>query len=200
MSQAEVFLAGEGDRYHERNRNAELNASVVNAILSIGFRPNAILEIGCGDGRYLHELYQYYGGRCVGVDPSSDAIAEGKLKYPEIELICTDAKGITDRSSFDLIVFGFCLYLMDRQDLFYLVYQFDWHLKDGGYLAIHDFDPEYPQVSTYKHRKGIYSYKMDYPSLWLANPGYRKITKAKTGEGTAITILQKHGWGSLCES
>jgi ubiquinone/menaquinone biosynthesis C-methylase UbiE len=196
MKQSLAFMLGEGDRYHERNRGAIVKKSVVNAILGIGIKPKSILEVGCGDARYLHELYGYYSCLCVGIDPSASAIREASDKYPELELYRGTAEemyGFHD-NKFDLIIFGFCLYLADRDQLFHIVANADGCLREGGFIAIHDFDPEYPQIVAYHHKPGLNSYKMDYSSLWLANPAYQKLSKTKTEEGEAITIIQKRCW------
>jgi len=197
MNQADAFLEGEGDNYHERNRTKALNRRVLNPILGLGLQSPRILEVGCGDGRYLDELNRYLRGRGAGVDPSSKAISEGKIKYPLLDLhtgIATDIGIYFDRHEFDLIIFGFCLYLIDRDDLFEAVSDSDYLLKPNGFIAIHDFNARKPKVVPYQHLDGIKSYHMDYPKLWLANPAYKEVTKEETGKGTAITIIRKVGW------
>ena len=202
MKQAEAFLMGEGDKWYDRNRDAKLNYAIVDTLCGLDPKPNSILEVGCGNARYLGELHRYLGGRCVGIDASNQAILEGRKNYPSLNLKHNTAlPGIRREwaipAAYDLIIFGFCLYVMDRDDLFLTVAYTDCILKPGGFLAIHDFDPDRPIVVPYKHKKGVCSYKMDYPALWLANPAYTLVTKAKTAEGEALTIIRKTGWGNL---
>jgi len=201
MRQAEVFLKGEGDEWYERNRRAELDPTVVSAITAIDFKPDSILEVGCGNGRYLGELYRVYGQetRALGIDPSSKAIKEARKNYPGIKFRVDDAsEGLNfecgNQTHYDLIIFGFCLYLLDRTDLFYVVAASDAILNDGGYLVVHDFDTLRPHKVPYKHKEGIFSYKMDHSQLWLSNPAYTWVSRTKTGDGQSITIIRKTGW------
>lgn len=199
MRQAKAFLTGEGDKWYERNKQAELDYTVVNTLCGLDPKPNSILEVGCGNARYLGELHRYFGGKAVGIDPSKKAIFEGRKAFPSLRLKHNDAiPGLrwewALHYEYDLILFGFCLYILDRSDLFLAVAYSDAILKNGGFLAIHDFDPPKPKVVPYKHVEGLSSYKMDYSSLWLANPGYSLVYKAKTRDGEAITIIRKTGW------
>jgi len=205
MRQAEVFLKGEGDEWYERNRDAELNPIVVSSIVTSNIRPASVLEVGCGNGRYLGELHRLYRAinqepiRTLGIDPSSKAIKEARKNYPGIKFRVDDAsEGLNfecgNQTHYDLIIFGFCLYLLDRTDLFYVVAASDAILNDGGYIAIHDFDTLRPHKVPYKHKDGIFSYKMDHSQLWLSNPAYTWVNRTKTGDGQSITIIRKTGW------
>jgi len=201
MKQADIFLEGEGDEWYERNRRAELNPDVVNAILNIGVRPDSMLEIGCGNGRYLGELHRRFGSetRALGIDPSRKAIQEGRKNYPGIKFRVDDAVSALNLECgcdqhHDLIIFGFCLYLLDRADLFYVVAVSDAILTAGGYIAIHDFDTLRPQKVPYKHKEGVFSYKMDHSQLWMANPAYTWVSRTRTGNGQSLTIIRKTGW------
>ncbi len=199
MKQSEAFLNGEGDNWYERNRHAELNYAVVDAIIDACKEPSRILEVGCGNARYLGELHRYYGCECSGIDASEKAISEGHKNYPALELVHDtipnslyqlEVLGI----KYDLILFGFCLYIVDRDRLFEIVDLTDGILMDGGYIAIHDFDPIEPIKVPYKHKEGLFTYKMNNAGLWLANPAYKQVSKTQTAPGETITIIQKVGW------
>jgi len=199
MNQARIFFNGEGDKWHERNRKSEINYAVVDAITGLDFKPNSILEIGCGSARYLGELHRYYGCRCVGIDPSAQALAQGRKDNPALILrhdmaVTAMSAEFAHLQTHDLIVFGFCLYLLDREDVMMAVAFSDGILRKGGYIAIHDFDVKEPKKAPYKHKDGVFTYKMDYPSLWLANPEYSLVFKTTTAEGEAITIIRRTGW------
>jgi ubiquinone/menaquinone biosynthesis C-methylase UbiE len=78
---------------------------------------------------------------------------------------------------FDVVWFGFCLYLIDRSLLTAAVAEADRVLRDNGYLVITDFDPQYPCRRKYHHLAGVQSYKADYSKLFLANPAYTLAAK-----------------------
>ena len=202
MRQAEAFLFGEGDNWYERNKRAELNYNVVNAILELDIQPDRILEVGCGNGRYLAEYQRYFAGRgCTyhGIDPSQKAIADGRANYQGIKFwVNTALKGLQQlheyRLKYDLIIFGFCLYVVDREDLFDIVAMADRLLADGGHIAIHDFAPSVVYKVPYHHKQGLFTYKMDYARLWLGNPGYKEIARQTPAPAESMVIIKKVGW------
>ncbi|MBT5996066.1 MAG: class I SAM-dependent methyltransferase [Candidatus Marinimicrobia bacterium] len=179
--QKEVFLKSEADQWFDRNkesykiRKAEGNISL-QFLKSIKLSPNKILEIGCSNGNRLVLLKDTFNSDCWGIDPSSKAISEGKKMYPEISLHVGTADSLPFESdSFDTIIFGFCLYLCDRNDLFKIAYEVDRCLKNEGTLIIEDFSPPFPYKNKYSHLDGIYSYKMDYSKMFNWNPNYSEI-------------------------
>lgn len=193
IDQSAIFAQGEGNRWFQRNKDAPRN-HIVNAILtSIDCKPKTIVEVGCGYGRYLNEMQRTYQCECIGFDPSTEAIDYGRRKFPKLDLrFGTD--GSFAGIKMDILVFGFCLYLTDRKKLFRVVDDADWCLNENGYLVIHDFDQEKPEKVPYHHADGVYSYKMDYSKLWLANPAYQLLSKRETVKGESITVIQKKGW------
>jgi len=202
MRQEATFWAGEGDAWFRRNQSAAINPAVVNVITELDFKPERILEIGCGTGKYLNSLHEYYnygafGCNCIGVDPSTEAIAFGREHYPDLKLYLgtvETAYTMFRGEEFDLIIFGFCLYVVGRDGVFYAVTSADSLLREGGHLAVHDFNPATPQKVPYHHQEGLFSYKMRYADLWLANPAYEFISETPTADGEAITIIRKGSW------
>lgn len=193
LRQSATFMSGEGDEWFKRNFNAPINNKIVQTLTSLDVKPSNIVEVGCGYGRYLNEMFQHYRCNCIGFDPSASAIYHGRSSYPHLDLRIGTAGSFYGLST-NILVFGFCLYLVDRFDLFRIVDDADWSVKENGYIIIHDFDQEKPQAIPYEHKSGVYSYKMDYSKLWLANPAYEFISKTETAEGESITIIQKKGW------
>ena len=50
---------------------------------------------------------------------------------------------------------------------------------------IADFDPIKPHRRPFKHQESLWTYKMQYPDLWLANPHYvlaEKVAFSHEGE------------------
>lgn len=185
-TQKSEFLTGEGDAWHERNRatlsaGASLRELVATSIASqLGARTSAarVLEIGCGQGDNLAALGRHAVVEAHGIEPSSSAVDAGRLAHPDLRLQCgtADALPFADRS-FDVVWFGFCLYLVDRDLLSRSVAEADRVLADGGLLCIVDFDPDVPCKRPYHHRPGLWSFKMDYSALFLSHPAYRLVRK-----------------------
>lgn len=193
LRQSAAFYSGEGDAWHERNKNKPLNHIVVRALTSIDTKPETIVEVGCSNGRYLNEMQKHYGCNCIGYDPSATAVYDGKQLYPSLDLRVGTARAFYGLPT-DILVFGFCLYLVDREDVHAIVADADWCLRAGGHIIIHDFDPPQPQKVPYHHKDGLFSYKMNYPWLWLANPAYELVYRTATAPGEAITIIRKGTW------
>jgi len=184
VSQKEEFLGGEGNGWFQRNRAAlarpspvrERFAQRVAAHLS---GPAAkVLEVGAGQGTNLAALGAISPIEAHGLEPSAEAVAAGRREHAQLDL----RRGTADQlpyedEAFDLVWFGFCLYLVDRRLLFRCVAEADRVLRPGGLLALVDFDPDVPCRRSYSHRAGVWSYKMDYAGLFLANPEYRLLEK-----------------------
>ena len=182
-SQKEVFVLGEGDRYYERNRTkldvlhgGSPDDAVVRAVTAISVEPRSILEIGCSNGWRLDVLRERYSAACAGIDPSRKAIEDGARSFPGLAL----RQGTADQlpypdAGFDLVIFGFCLYLCDRRDLFRIAAEADRVLADEGHLVIFDFHPPFPYQKAYAHCPGVFSYKMDYTGLFTWHPAYTTV-------------------------
>jgi len=200
--QATVFLNGEGDAWHHRNSHKPRHSVILDAVMDAGISPTHAVEFGCGQGFNIAEIAHTFRCRCHGVDPSDAAIAAGREQYsPDV----TFTKGTASYRflaphAFDLVIYGFCLYLCDRDSLHNVVGVGDRALADHGYLAIQDFDPEYSHKIPYHHAPGLFSYKMDHSKLWLSNPAYSLVSKHVYADGEAVWLLKKDvaaGWPSL---
>lgn len=190
--QKDVFLTSEGNQWFQRNRSAldapsALRDSVTHRIAhQLAGAPVArVLEIGCGQGNNLAALSALTPVEAHGLEPSQDAVHMGAARFPSLALQTgsADALPYAD-NSFDLVWFGFCLYLVDRALLFKVVAEADRVLRDGGLLAIVDFDPAQPTRRPYHHHAGLHSYKMDHARLFLANPAYTLVEKLSTSHTT----------------
>ena len=76
---------------------------------------------------------------------------------------------------FDIIVYGFCLYLCDRNDLFKIASEGNRVLRKNGFIIIYDFYSESYSQNAYHHLNGIFSYKMDYSKLFCWHPAYTQM-------------------------
>lgn len=175
--QKSEFLAGEADAWYQRNAShlsaesplRDLAASAIAGQLDRA-RPPQVLEVGCGRGDNLAAL-----ARCLpidghGIEPSAGAVQAGRAAHPQFDLRAGTADLLPfDDNAFDAVWFGFCLYLVDRELLGRCVAEADRVLKDG--------DPDVPCKRAYHHKSGLWSYKMDYSRLFVANPAYRLVHK-----------------------
>ncbi len=190
------FLKGEGDAWHRRNIDKIKGTPVLQAIITLpSFKK--VVEFGCGDGINIGHIQLTNDCEAIGIDPSKEAIAAARKTYPKVKFIAGTASYCLLLREHDLVIYGFCLYLCDRDTLSHVVSVGDLALQDGGHLIIHDFDPEYPHKVPYHHKDGLFSYKMDYSKLWLANPAYSLVSKTVIPDGTAVWVLKKNiaaGW------
>lgn len=204
--QAETFYRGEGNAWLKRNnKKIPIKDDLVLAALSelVGPLGNSILEIGCSNGWRLAEIKKRF--KCTdlnGVDPSAGAITEAKKKG--IEAIRGFAHNLPWlNESFDIVIYGHCLYLCDREDLFIVAKEGDRVLRDGGLMVIYDFATPHPCKKPYVHKEGLWSYHQPYDQMFLWNPAYsRLLDKYHTDGQTRVSILKKsigRGWPP-CES
>ena len=154
------------------------NDPLLAAITKSGINPASILETGCANGWRLAALSKSFSrARLAGLDPSAAALAAGQLLCPTADLRQGTADKLPFEAEFELVIFGFCLYLCDREDLFCIAAEADRVLSDGGVLAIMDFYTDHPVSRPYQHAADLYSYKMNYSRLFAANPAYRYISQ-----------------------
>lgn len=184
IDQTKAFLAGEGDNWFERNRDllqgsvTEVQNIALSMVAEVVRPGGSVLEIGCANGSNLANLSRRISIRGFGVDPSAKAVADGAGWAPAVQLSVGTANALEyPNEYFDVVWFGFCLYLIDRSLLSAAVAEADRVLRDNGYLVITDFDPPYPCRRKYRHLEGVQSYKADYSKLFLANPAYVLVTK-----------------------
>jgi ubiquinone/menaquinone biosynthesis C-methylase UbiE len=211
LKQKEVFLQSEGDAWFVRNQqNVALRnlpdddvllLEIINLIPVISDEVK-VLEIGCGDGTRLSWLKNNLKVDCYGIEPSAKAVEKARAKGVNVQQGTADALPF-DSQSFDIVIFGFCLYLCDREDLFRIASEADRVLRAPGWLMILDFYSPTPRAREYHHRAGMMSYKMDYRSLFTWHPDYACMTHKVRHHGedahtdnpdewVAISVLRKN--------
>ncbi|MCF8495327.1 MAG: class I SAM-dependent methyltransferase [Alphaproteobacteria bacterium] len=182
-SQKTIFLNGEGDGWNARNRivgdrlaDKRKTDPVLQVLNETENPPARVLEIGAGNGWRLSILKERWpGAEFFGLDPSAQAVAEAQQGLHLQQGTAEDLP--FEDKSFDLVIFGFCLYLCDRADLFKIAAEADRILRENGQLLIYDFHADPAYRNPYTHAEGLYSYKMDYSTLFSWNPAYRLIEK-----------------------
>jgi SAM-dependent methyltransferase len=203
-SQKDVFLAGEGDAWYGRNERhlREPGPDIVLSTLEeMQVAPESVLEIGCANGYRIATICERLGGAGFGVEPSGKAVADGRGRYPSLslEVGTADALPFAD-GQFDLVIFGFCLYLVDPRLHLKCVAEADRVLREGGLLLIYDFIEPVPYYNVYAHRPGIRSYKMEFSRFFLASPAYRLLRRnmidsergiPRPDQSVGVDVLQK---------
>lgn len=79
-------------------------------------------------------------------------------------------------ATFDVIIFGFCLYLCDQQDLFRVAQEADRVLKPDSWLVINDFYAPNLVKRAYHHKVTVHGKQefTDDPQEWVATSIMRK--------------------------
>lgn len=87
----------------------------------------AVLDVGCGDGKISVELARLVpSGRVLGIDFSADMISHAKLSFdvPNLEFQQLDAEDISSVGEFDLVTSFFCLHWVpDKQKAMHNIYR-----------------------------------------------------------------------------
>lgn len=169
----------EGDAWYTRNRTAIESRNlpeddvILSEILTLP-PPNIackVLEIGCSTGFRLEWLKNFMGWQCSGIDPSAKAVEDACKRGVDAYQGTADKLPFPS-DNFDIVIFGFCLYLCDRADLFRIAQEADRVLVNPGWLIIHDFWSPTPCARNYHHATGVFSYKMDYQKMFSWHPSY----------------------------
>lgn len=177
--QKQIFLDGEGNCWFHRNNhhsfldfqpNEDRVLFSLNPLLGEFAVPGSrVLEIGCGRGDRLVWLEKNTPLECYGLDPSDKAVTLAN------EIGVKAAIGTADNlpfenSFFDIVIFGFCLYLCDVDDLPKISSEAFRVLKPNSYLVLHDFYSKSPRSVEYAHHKDVMTHKMDYRKLFDWHP------------------------------
>lgn len=211
MKQKEIFLQSEGDAWFSRNKGSVAARTLPDSdpllrefldIYDQFLGSIKVLEIGCGDGTRLAWLKNNMNAECFGIEPSAKAVAAACAKGINVQQGTADDLPY-ENQSFDVVIFGFCLYLCDREDLFRIASEANRVLSAPGWLMLLDFFSPVPLAKAYHHQPGVKSYKMDYRALFGWHPDYECMTHKlrhhsemgytdEQDEWVAISILRKH--------
>lgn len=187
--QSETFYQGEGDNWFLRNSKASKsfnpeNDPICRAVKSYIKSGDVIAEVGCSFPKRLSYLSKCSGVSGYGVDPSAKAIEEGSKQYPELELSVNTADHLPwPDQSVNVLVYGFCLYLASREELFQIAKEGNRVLKENGLIAVYDFVPPQNYYNEYAHLEGIKCYKMDHSLLWKWNPQFVEVYRKLSAHG-----------------
>jgi SAM-dependent methyltransferase len=178
-----VFIRSEGDRWFDRNRTAldvfKADADLPLKLLELyDLRPERVLEIGAANGFRLAAIEKRSGGQVVAVEPSEQAIANGKTKFPFVNFVRGSANNLPLKRPFGLIIVNFVFHWIDRANLLCVVSEIDRLLEDGGFLIIGDFQPVNRLRVPYHHLENgaVRTYKQNYAEVFLASGMYHSVS------------------------
>ena len=193
MNQKQIFIDGEGDKWFERNLGNQYSKQedeIVNKINELKIQYSSVLEIGCSYGHRLNYLNKN-GVKLYGIDPSKKAIDYGNKSFKNLNLKQGTADQLDFKDNlFDLLIFGFCLYLVDTKDLFKIASEADRVLNSNGHLIILDFEPSKEYFKDYHHKKGVLTHKMDYSKMFTWNNNYILRFKQIFNHDNSINDIQ----------
>ena len=178
----------EADKYYLRNIDYYNNSSDdirLKKFLNLNLiKGKKILEIGCCNGKKLDQYRRYLkSSKTIGIDLSKKSISEGKKLYKRITFKNISSLQINKiHIKFDIIICGFFLYLLDREEIFNqfnLIYK---KLKTDGYLIIEDFDPMFKHSNKNIYHKSLKSFKMNYSNFLEESGLFKMICKIRNDE------------------
>lgn len=125
---------------------------------------HAVLDLGCGPGRFTPALAELVGGRATGVDPIR-ALLDRAPRHPRVEYrLRRGAEIPLADASVDVV--WICLVLMcitDERDLHRTVEEVDRVLRPGGLLFLVENTQDRPDLKHLRYRS-VESYQRLFPT------------------------------------
>lgn len=112
-----------------------------------------ILDVGCGYGRTLNELYQEGYKELYGIDFSQKMVERGQALYPFLNMKqCTATFPFTDHTIDAVVLVAVLTCIVTDEDQQRLVEEIERVLKPGGVLYVNDFliNQDHRNVERYK--------------------------------------------------
>lgn len=206
FKQRNIFLEQEGDNWFKRNKvqltKQRANDPRLEQIL-LGIRDTfdgntkpTFLEIGCGNGHLFKISKALKKFEYIGVDPSSNAVDDANRHNIKTKVGTADNLAIDD-SLIDVLMFGFCLYLCDIEDLFRIAHEAHRVLKKNGWIIIKDFHSSSSTLKDYKHNPSIKTHKMAWKTMFDWHPDYHLFSSIILSHETLDLTDNQDDWISL---
>ncbi|EDP74910.1 class I SAM-dependent methyltransferase [Hydrogenivirga sp. 128-5-R1-1] len=180
--QDDVFKKEEADKWFERNKEglkpkADL---ILKAIRDYNLicKNSKVLEVGASNGYRLAKIHEEFGSEVHAIEPSKEAIKDGKSKWSFINFYQNTLAEFNERehtSGFDLIIVNSVLHWIDRSTLLLSVAKIDTMLRWGGHLILGDFQTQIPLKRKYHHKEGLYTYKQRYKDIFTSTNLYIEL-------------------------
>lgn len=121
-----------------------------------------ILDVGCGYGRTLNQLYEDGYRNLIGIDFSENMIERGKKQYPYLDLRVKQGKSIDmeDNCCDAVILFAVLTCIIDNAEQIALLKEIERILKPNGIIYINDFllNTDERNLNRYRLFKDKYQY------------------------------------------
>ncbi|AZV58238.1 class I SAM-dependent methyltransferase [Clostridium sp. AWRP] len=125
-------------------------------------KKDIILDVGCGYGRTLNQLYGEGYHNLIGIDFSENMIERGKKQYPYLDLRLKQGKAIDmEDNCFDaVILFAVLTCIIDNAEQIALLKEIERVLKPNGIIYINDFllNADERNLNRYQLFKDKYQY------------------------------------------
>jgi trans-aconitate methyltransferase len=190
VSQDAVFRGGEGDAWYRRNADALAGRRSDPTLAVIGgldrrAEVTSVCDLGCADGWRLDALRPLLPAarRLAGLDASTEAVAAGRTRSPDLELRVGTLAAHDLAGPFDLAIVNAVLHWVDRGALADSLAGIDRVVAPGGVLVLADFAPDGPAAVPYHHRTDVAlkTYKQDYAALFRGLGTYRETFRLECG-------------------
>lgn len=126
-------------------------------------RTDVILDVGCGYGRTLNELYQEGFRNLIGVDFADGMIERGRQQFPQLDLRVKKSEKIDlpDNSVDAVILFAVLTCIWKNEEQERLIREIQRVLKADGVIYVNDYllnndDHNLPRYKKFSEKYGIY--------------------------------------------
>ncbi len=209
MKQRDIFLASEGDAYFERNQLAVASSDSVwhrriiellGALLSADLLPTSprprLLEVGCANGVLLKTIQTDLKLACWGLEPSPAAVTDAVARGLKVVRGTADRLEFPD-ASFNVVIYGFCLYLCDVEDYERIMVECERVLAANGFVIILDFFADMPHSNQYHHYAGVKTHKVDWAALFQKHSHYVRLHHTIGHQRGGHFTLAREEWVGL---
>lgn len=126
-------------------------------------KDSAILDVGCGYGRTLAQLYDNGYKNIIGIDFARNMIERGREQFPYLDLRVKEDERIAlpDNSVDAVILFAVLTCIVNNEEQRGLIAEIKRVLKPGGILYVNDFllntdERNLTRYSKYAEKYGVY--------------------------------------------
>tara|TARA_B110000003_G_scaffold276388_1_gene322593 strand:- start:783 stop:1472 length:690 start_codon:yes stop_codon:yes gene_type:complete len=138
------------------------------------YKPNSVLDLGCGNGRYSKSLYPQVK-EYVGVDLSNNFIQELRKnnKIKKYDFIHSPAHEFKIQRKFDLILMIGLLTYMNDDDISEMILNSSKHLNKDGVIIVRN-------VNHGNNERSFFNDKWNFLKYFIKKPSYQIIRRPES--------------------